>query len=145
MGVKPNPWIVAAYWKCILLLNPPTPNASRCTPAPAPGHTAATKLNTETSGPKIQTLLFPTKYRNIRRINTVQVSARRHQQAWVQSTGTRKGFKAPIEKISKLTPKVVAPLPLIFGFDSIQSFVNSITHKNKTKESRQVREMVPNK
>ena len=30
MGVKPNPWIVAAYWKCILLLNSPSRSGLHC-------------------------------------------------------------------------------------------------------------------
>ena len=29
-GVKPNPWIVAAYWKCILLLNSPSRSGLHC-------------------------------------------------------------------------------------------------------------------
>ena len=127
MGVKPNPWIVDAYWKCILLLNPPSGH-TLCTAFPAPAVSSYIQCSSGTPKQAAQKHCFE----QTGEIWKQRVQPTTHHTLGFKALGSRKGFKARLPRANweNLTVQVVAPSPtLLLAFNTILTELNLIEAK----------------
>ena len=101
--MKPNPWIVAAYWKCILLLNSPSRSGlhCNCTFTPCRHGTKRREVRYAPCSSTPAAACLPPNTNCIAleerpKYSDQQPAALKgvHPHAWVQGTDSWEGFKA---------------------------------------------------